>query len=348
MFYLDHPWFLVLLPAVPLVVWLWLRQRRGTLQYPDTGLLAALPVGRARAARGGAATLRGAILTLLVLALSGPRIAEFRSRVPTEGIGIALLLDVSGSMAAKDFQWQDRAISRLDAARQALRLFVAGGEGPDGTTLDGRPNDLIGVVTFASRPECPCPLTLSHSVLLGLLDKEEPRSVPGESETSLSDALALGLHRLESTHLRRKVIVLLTDGEDNVPHPKSGWTPRQAAQIAANLHVPIYTIDAGSEAGSEDYPGGKPLDPQQRAQTRASAERTLHAVASLSGGRYFEARDTRTLLDVCKEIDRLEKGTIQSFQYERYHDLSFGLGLAALALTVLLQVLEQTMWLRVP
>lgn len=348
MVYFDHPWYLLLLLAVPLLVWRWLRQRRGTLRYPDTGLLAAMPTRRGRWARLGGASFRGIILTLLVLAVSGPRIADFRSRVPTEGIAINVLVDVSGSMAAKDFQWQDRPISRLEAAKQALRLFVAGGEGPDGTTLQGRPNDLVGVVTFASRPECACPLTLSHSVLLGLLEREEPRSVPGESETNISDAIALGLHRLEGAQVKRKVLVLLTDGEHNVPHPRSGWTPRQAAQVAANLNVPIYTVDAGSEMGSEDYPSGKPIDPRLRAQTRASAERTLREIAAISNGRYFEARDTRSLLDVCKEIDRLEKSAIQSFQYEKYHDVSFWLGLAALALMVALQVLEQTVWLRVP
>ena len=144
------------------------------------------------------------------------------------------------------------------------------------------------------------------------------------------------------------MIVLLTDGEHNVPAPKSGWTPRQAAQVAANLNVPIYTVDAGSEMGSEDYPGGKPIDPRVPAKTRAGAERTLRSMAAISGGRYFEARDTKSLLDVCKEIDRLEKSAIESFQYERYHDMSFWLGLAALTLMVALQVAEQTVWLRVP
>jgi Ca-activated chloride channel family protein len=348
MFYFDRPWCLLLLLAVPLFVWRWLRLRRGTLRYPDTGLFAAMPTRRGRAARIGGAALRAAILLLLVVAVAGPRVADFRSRVPTEGIAITVLLDVSGSMAAKDFQWQDRAISRLEAAKQAIRLFVAGGEGPDGTPLDGRPNDLVGVVTFATRPECTCPLTLSHSVLLGLLEQEEPRSVPGESETNISDAVALGLHRLEGARVRRKVIVLLTDGEHNVPHPKSGWTPRQAARVAADLNVPIYTIDAGSELGSEDYPGGKPIDPKLRHQTRLSAAQTLRSLATISGGRYFEARDTHSLLDVCKEIDRLEKSAIESFQYERYHDVSFWLGLVALTLMAALQVLEQTMWLRVP
>jgi Ca-activated chloride channel family protein len=348
MIYFERPWLLLLLLAVPLLVRLWLRQRRGTLRFPDTGLFTGLPVGRGRRARIGGALLRALVLTLLVVAGAGPRLADFRSRVPTQGIAIGVLLDVSGSMAAKDFQWQNQPISRLDAAKQALRLFVAGGDGPDGTKLNGRPNDLISVVTFATRPDSVCPLTLSHSVMLGMLEKEEPRTVPGEMMTNLSDAIALGLHRLEGARVRRRVLVLLTDGEHNVQEPRSGWSPRRAARIAADLNVPIYTIDAGSETGSEDVPGGAPISPELRAKTRAKAETALRSIASITGGRYFEARDTRTLLDVCGEIDRLEKSAIQSFQYERYHDVSLLLGAAALALLVLLQILEHTVWLRIP
>jgi Ca-activated chloride channel family protein len=348
MIYFERPWLLLLLLTVPLLVRMWFRQRRGTLRYPDTKLFTGMPSGRGDRARLGGAALRTLVLALLVIASAGPRLADFRSRVPTQGIAISLLLDVSGSMAAKDFQWQNQPISRFDAAKQAVRLFVAGGEGPDGTKLNGRPNDLVSVVTFATRPDSLCPLTLSHSVMLGMLDKEEPRSVPGEMTTNISDAIVLGLHRLESAKVRRRILVLLTDGEHNVEETRSGWSPRRAARIAADLNVPIYTIDAGSEMGSEDVPGAAPIDPQLRARTRASAERSLRAIASLTGGRYFEARDTRTLLDVCGEIDRLEKSSIQSFQYERYHDISFLVGLAALALLILLQVLEQTVWLRIP
>ena len=162
MLYFDRPWYLLLLLAVPLVVWLWLRKRRGTLRYPDTGLFAAMPTRRGRMARVGGAILRGAVLVLLVGAISGPRIADFRSRVPTEGIAITVLLDVSGSMAAKDFVWQDRSISRLEAAKQALRLFVAGGEGPDGTALDGRPMTSSARRSASRLARCTCSLTLSH------------------------------------------------------------------------------------------------------------------------------------------------------------------------------------------
>jgi Ca-activated chloride channel family protein len=343
MVHLTQPWFLLLLPLVPLLVWCWWRQRRGALRYPHLGLLAGLPPGRARVARWGGAGLRAAGLVALLLALAGPRWPDLRTRINTEGIAITMLVDVSGSMAERDFHWSDERISRLDAVKRAFRLFVAGGDGPDGEHLEGRPEDLVGLVTFAARPESPCPLTLSHSVLLHLMDAEQPRSVPTESQTNIGDAIAWGLHDLHSAAARRKVLILLSDGEHNVPPP--ALKPRQAAQLAANLRVPIYAIDAGGDSQGQEAPSG---ERSQSVTDRAAGERTLQAVARITGGRYFRAQDTATLLAVCREIDRLERQEIPSYQYRRYYEGYPWLGLAALALFVTVQALEKTLWQRVP
>jgi len=348
MFHFARPWLLLLLMAMPLVVWLWLRARRGTIRFSNMAMLEGLPAGRSRSARHGGALLRGLGLLLIIIAMAGPRFADWRTRVPTQGIAIEIVLDVSGSMAAKDFQWENQSISRLEAAKRALELFIAGGAGPGGVHLDGRASDLVGVVTFATWPDSICPLTLSHAVLLRMLETEQPRSVPGESETNISDALALALQRLESTNSKRKVVVLISDGEHNVARPQSEWTPRQAAQIAANLRVPIYTIDAGGDSGADDTAGERPIDPKVRAKTRASAESTLRAVADITGGRYFAARDTAALLTVCQDIDRLEKDAIQSFQYRRYYEGFSWVGLAAFTVLLSLQLLEMTFWQRLP
>ena len=111
--------------------------------------------------------------------------------------------------------------ARLPPVRRRRRGPDATPDGGDARLFQGRPTDSIGLVVFATRPLTVCPLTLSHSVLLRLLDDEKPRSVPGESETNISDAVALGLQRLQSAGPRRKVLVLLTDGEHNVPNPRS-------------------------------------------------------------------------------------------------------------------------------
>jgi Ca-activated chloride channel family protein len=338
-----HPGLLLFLPVVPLLLWCWSRQRRAALRFPDLRLLASLPPGRRPWARRGGAAVRAFALTCLVIALAGPRWPDLRTRVETEGIAILMVLDTSGSMAEPDFAWDAERISRLDAAKRAFGLFVVGGVGPGGERLPGRPNDLIGLVTFATRPEAVCPLTLSHSVLLALLDDQRPHTVPTESQTNLGDAIAWGLRRLETAGLQRKVLVLLTDGEHNVPPP--ALKPRQAAQLAANLGVPIYAIDAGAETPSgASVEGGE----KESAANRQKAEQALRGVAQLTGGRYFSAHDAATLLAVCGDIDRLERGPIESFQYRRYREAAPWLGLAALVALAVVAGLEGTAWRRVP
>jgi Ca-activated chloride channel family protein len=282
--------------------------------------------------------LRGTALTLLVIALAGPRWPDRGSRIPTEGIAIGMIVDTSPSMAERDFDWHGLPLSRLEAAKRAFRLFVGGNREDKGTSaepFEGRPNDLIGLVTFGDRPEVVCPLTLSHTVLLQLLDKAEP--LPG-SETNVSDALVWALHRLKEARPTRKVLVLLSDGEHNYLAPRSEWTPRQAAQIAANLGVPVYTIDAGGEPSTTD----------ESTPVREQGIRTLREVAKITGGKYFQARDADALLAVCHEIDQREREEIESFQYRRYHEGFRWFGLAAFFLYVTACALDRTVWLRVP
>jgi Ca-activated chloride channel family protein len=341
----TNPLVLLLGLLIPPLVWWWLRQRRAALRYPATGWLTGLPAGRSTRARWGGALLRGLSLLLLILALAGLRWPDLRTRIPTEGIAIVMVTDVSGSMAEPDFDWQGQPISRLEAVKKAFRLFVEGGDADEGRHFEGRPADLVGLVTFATRPDSPCPLTLSHSVLLHLLEAEQPRHVPGESETNISDAIVLGLHRLKNAGTRRQVMILLSDGEHNVPHPQSDWTPRQAAQVAANLHVPVYAIDAGGNGTTEER---EPAASQDAALLRAEGKRTLQEVAHITRGQYFQAADTRSLLRVCQEIDRLERTEIRSFQYRRYFEAFPWLGLASFVLWVTVTVLEMTFWRRLP
>jgi Ca-activated chloride channel family protein len=340
----SHPWFLLLALGITPLLWFWHRRRRNALRYSATRLLTTLPSGRARLVQVASMVIRGLALLTLVIALAGPRWPDQRTRIKAEGIAIAMVVDCSGSMAELDFDWQGEPISRLDAVKRVFRLFVEGGEGPGGNHLDGRPTDQIGLIAFATRPESPCPLTLSHSVLLKLLDKSEPAKIPGDMETNISDAITLALHRLQSAGARRKVMVLLSDGEHNVPHPQSEWTPRQAAQLAANLDVPIYTIDAG---GDNMSPGTEGMAGTSVA-TRLDAMRTLEEVAHITHGKSFRAQDTSQLLNVCREIDRLERQDIESFQYRRYYEGFPWFGLAAFCLFVGIRVLEMTIWRRVP
>ena len=324
--------------AVP-VAWWSLRRRRAALRYPDLRLVEGLPRGRAGWATWGGAALRAAPVLLLGVAAAGPRSPDLRTRLPAEGIAVVLALDVSGSMAAPDFGPARQ--SRLDAAKAAFRLFAAGGGAPDGTHFSGRPADQLGLVTFAAVPQMACPLTLNHSVLLTILEEQKPRNGI-DAGTNVGDAVAEGLVRLDAARGRRKVLILLSDGEHNADREGSDapLKPRQAAQLAANLKVPVYTIDCGGDPG----PSATPEDAKQRADGR----RSLEAVAKLTGGRSFEANDVGGLLAAYHEIDELEREPVEAFRYRRYHEYAPWLAAAAVGLMGLLGVLERTRWRRVP
>ncbi len=336
-----RPWLLLLWLGVPFLVWRWLERPRAAIRFPDAVPFAGLPSGRAGWVKWGGATLRAAGLLLIITALAGPRWPDPRSRIPTQGIAIQLVLDVSGSMAEADYDWDGTRVTRLDAAKNVLRLFVAGGTASSGERLEGRPNDLMGLVTFATWPETFCPLTLSHAVLLRALDDDKnpflkPRTLPNEAHTNIGDALAWGLHRLEATNTVRKVLMLISDGEHNATAP--ALTARQAAQLAANLGVRVYTIDVGGEGSSTE----------RTAENRSEGEKTLKAVAQATGARYFQARDTEGLVTACSEIDRLERNRIDSFVYQRFFELYPWIGLAALTALVLVFALDSTFWRRAP
>ncbi len=331
-----NPAFLTLLPLALLIAWWSLRRRRPALRYSDVRLVEGLPRGRARLALWGGAALRGLAVLAAILAAAGPRTPDLKTRLPAEGVAIVLVLDVSGSMATADFP---PGVPRLDAAKEAFRLFVVGGDAPDGTRFDGRPRDQIGLVTFAAVPETTCPLTHNHTVLLAVLAAQQPKEGI-EAGTNLGDALAEGLIRLEAAGPRKKVLILLSDGEHNVDRADGPLKPRQAAQLAANLGVPVYAIDCGGEPA--------PDAPADTVKQRADGRRVLEAVAAMTNGKAFAANTADELRAVYREIDALQKEPIETFRYRRYHEYYPWFAVAAVGLLAVTQLLERTWWRRVP
>ena len=329
---LLHPWALLLLAVLPALAWTWRRRTRSALGFPSVAALALTKTGRARWAERGGTTLRLLGLLLLIIALAGPRWPDEGSRIPTEGISIALVLDASHSMAEEDFLWHDKTLTRFDGVRQVFRLFAQGGEGVRGEQFPGRPQDLMALVVFATRPETACPLTLDHAALLQILDAEEPRTIVTEATTNPGDALAWALYALQKAPTRRQAIIFLTDGESNVPPP--AFTPRQAAQLAGNLRVPIYAIDAAPE--------------QDTSGDAARAKATMEEIAKLTQGRYFRATDGPALTQALSAIDQLERDAIRSFQYRRYDEGYPWFALAALGCWLAVVFLETTWWRKVP
>jgi len=339
-----NPGCLWLIPLAALLPWWWLRRPRAALRFSDASLFAGLPTGRAVRARWGGALLRGLAILALVVACAGPRRPDQQTRLPAEGIAIVLALDVSGSMGEKDAVWSPGSapIARLEAAKRSFTLFINGGEAPDGTAFEPRESDQVGLVTFAALPETACPLTLNHSVLLRVADGLETRTGI-DAGTNIGDAIAEALIRLDKgAGDRRKVLILLSDGEHNISRegPSDPLKPKQAAQLAANLGIRIYTIDAGAEPSAA-------MPPEMREQRRIGRE-TLQAVSTLTGGRSFSASSGTELLAAYKDISTLEKSAVQSYQYRRYFEYYPWCAAAALVLLLTAYLLERTRWRVVP
>lgn len=324
-----EPRWLLLAPLSLVAAAVVARRRKPALRYPSLALLRGLPRGRSRRAVVGPAVLNTLAVLLLIAAAAGPRRPDLATRVPAVGVSIVLVLDVSGSMATPDFPLAGQPdATRLGAARQAFRQFVEGGPG-----FPGRPDDAVALVTFAALPRTVCPLTLNHSVLLKLLDLERPRVGP-DAGTNIGDALAEAIARLDGDDGRRKVVVLLSDGEHNAT-ADGALKPRQAAQLAKSLGVPVYAIDCGGDAA------GATADERQQ---RDAGRVTLESVARMTGGRCFAANDGEGVRAACREIDALERQPRDAFRYRRYHNDARWYALAAAAILSLTFALTQTRW----
>jgi Ca-activated chloride channel family protein len=316
-------WLLLLLPLLT-AWWLW-RGRLRALPYPATGLLQQLPHGKARLFEALGFALRLTVIGLLIIALARPRWPDERTRIPTRSTGLLVVLDISGSMAEKDFALDGERITRLDAAKRAFRQILQEGR--------RRADDQVGLIVFAARAEEVCPPTLSHSVVLRMLDEAKPVGLPPDSSTNIGDALAEAVALLRNARPQEKAVILLSDGEHNVPDTvvPNALKPRQAAGIAAGLGVRVHTIFVGPASASA--PEG---------------EQALQDVAGMTGARAFRAQDAEALAAVCREIDELERTRVESFQYYRYHEAYPWVGLLCFVLWLSAVALEGSRWLRVP
>lgn len=327
----QYPWLLLLLPVAlfPLVS---ARVPAGTLSFSHSTLIHASPTRRVRRRQRALAILQALVGSCLVFGLSGPRLPDRGANLAPEGIALALVVDVSASMATEDFRWRDASVSRLAGVQKVFQLLVAGGESPEGIAFTGRPQDLIGLVSYAAGPETECPLTLDHAALLQQLDRLKPRTLVSEATSNPGDALAWALAGLRTAPARRKVLVFLTDGESNVPPP--ALRTLQAGQLAASLDIPIYTVDA--------------LNQTDTSGDAARAHEMLQALAKLTGGRYFRGGDGPALADALHELDRLERTRLLDFAAERYLPLAPWFALAALLAWATLLLLESSAWRSLP
>jgi Ca-activated chloride channel family protein len=312
----EFLWGLLLIPA--LVYWYIRRHRRlaSDLRYSTIAAFEGVrPTWRERL-RHVPMVLRMIVLAAILVGLARPQTSSQGEDIYTEGIDIAMLLDISGSMLAEDFH-----PNRIQAAKVVGEEFVK-----------GRTHDRIGLVIFAGQSFTQCPMTLDYRVLTGLLRQVKPGMV--EDGTALGMAIAQGVNRLKDGKAKSKVMILLTDGVNN----RGEIDPITAAQIAQTFAIRIYTIGVGT-VGEAPYPVQTPFGIRYQNVPVDVDEKTLTTVADLTGGQYFRAKNNRALKEIYSEIDKLEKTRIEVKSYRSYTERFTGwawLALGGLLLELLL------------
>ena len=330
------------------------RGRRASLRFSSTRNAARS--GRSWRQRLGFLPdlLRLLAIVCLVIALARPQKGLEQVRDLNEGIAIMMVVDRSSSMAA-EMPFEGQRLNRLEIVKRVFERFVLG----DGEDLDGRPNDLVGMVSFARYPETTCPLTLAHGALPRFLESvrlARPRT--NEDGTALGDAAALAAARLEKAEeamarqapdradqydIKSKVMIVLTDGRQTAGKRE----PVDAARLAADWGIKVYTIAVGEEDAmvGQDTLFGRFL---RQARGQGADTRTLKAMAAAAGGRFYEARDARGLKEIYREIDELERSEIESLRFMDYKELFLPFAAAAFALLALEVALNCTIFRKIP
>jgi len=316
----ESPWALLLLLLVPLALW---RRRRA-------GSPAAVLWVRSGSwgARWGARVLDAVealpwiAAAIALLACARPQQGLRLSETETRGVDIVLAIDISPSMMAEDLGPRNR----LTVAKQTARDFIR-----------ERVHDRMGLVGFAATAFTQCPLTLDHEALLELLEGLDFGLA--EDGTAIGMALATSVARLRSSKTPSRVIVLLTDGDNN----RGAIDPVTGAELARAYGIKVYTILVG-RGGVVPVPVNDPVLGRRIEMVRMDVdESTLREIAKRTGGRFFRATDAASMSGIYSEIDRLERAPIRSVEYKEYRDLGPWF-LAAAAGVLALYLLSASTW----
>lgn len=316
-----HPWVLWLLLIIPLmVVWYVLRYRKQkpALQFSNIALFKGFQKTFRQRMYPTLFVLRMIAVGAIVIALARPQSRLSRQEMKVEGIDIVMAMDVSGSMLAEDFR-----PNRLEAAKKVATDFI-----------EGRKNDRIGLVVFAGESFTQVPLTIDHHVLIDQLHKLKSGTL--KDGTALGDGLATAINRIKDSKAKSKVIILLTDGCNNM----GSVNPENAAEIASLYNIRLYTIGVGT-LGMAPYPFRDPLGRihYQNVPVEIDEQLLTHMAETTEDGRYFRANNQKKLQQIFNQIDEMEKTKIDVTQYSQTKDeyRPFLLvALAALCLEILL------------
>lgn len=349
----DPLFFLLLIPLTAMFAWSLRKKSPIAITYSSVGLLNGLPRTWAQRTRNLLPWLWRLAVVLCVVAIARPQLGHEEIRINSEGIAIMMCIDRSGSMNAMDFEFNGRRTNRLEVVKRVFRDFVSGTSG-----FNGRADDLVGLVAFGGFAESKCPPTLDHETLVKILDTvkiPEPimdsrgriineELLREEQATAIGDALGTAVDRLKDLKIKSKIILLLSDGESNA----GVLNPEEGAQAAESFGIKVYCIGVGSNGLAPflvtDSLGRQYLENQQ---VRIDEE-SLRAIATKTGGKYFNAKDTQALKVVYEEIDKLEKTMSEGKVYTNYRDLYQFFLLPAAALVLLEIVLTATRFRSIP
>ena len=323
----HYLWLLTLLaPMIAYYVWRTM-QGGAAIQISTVEGVARAPKSVRYYLRHLPFALRAAAFGLLVVALARPQQIEQNVRTSSEGIDIMLAIDVSASMLARDFE-----PDRITAAKEVAGSFIA-----------DRYGDRIGLVAVAAEAFTQSPLTTDQSTLQTLLAQIRSGLID-DSGTAIGNGLATAINRLRESDAKSKVVILLTDGVNN----RGEITPITAAEIAKAQNIRVYTIGVGTE-GMAPYPAvdmfGNITFVKQKVEID---EKTLTAMAEMTGGRYFRATDNAKLKAIYDEINQLEKSKVEVTEHLSYHEQFLAWVLAALGLLLAEFLLANLVLKRIP
>jgi Ca-activated chloride channel homolog len=325
-----HPYVLLLLLLLPVLAWL-----KGKFGQSPAFLYSSVdlvrPISGLNRSNAGnyLSALRWLALALFIVALAQPRLVKGESQIKASGIDIVVAIDMSGSMRSEDF---GEGESRIKKAKEVLAKFI-----------DNRPNDRIGLVAFAKDAYIASPLTLDHDFLQHNLDRLKIGLID-ESRTAIGSALITAINRLEGLKDKSKIVILMTDGENN----SGKVSPLTAADVAKSLGIKVYTVGIGLR-GKAPYPVIDQFGRKQYQWMDVDVdEDTLTKIAEKTGGKYYRADSADIFHRIFAEIDQLEKSEVEVKKYEHYDELFGHVTLAGLGVFLLEMILSHTVWRKLP
>ncbi len=300
---------------------------QATLRFSEVPLLKGSNFSWSMAASRFLPLFHAVIFGLFIMSLARPQAVSREKDYETKGVDIIISMDISGSMLAEDFKPENRMLVAKEEAKKFIR---------------GRENDRIGLVVFAREAFTQCPLTLDYDILLNLVDEIQIGMI--QDGTAIGMGIATAVNRLRESDARSKVVILITDGENNA----GKIDPVTAAELARTFGIKIYTIGVG-KGGLVPFPINDPLFGKRYVQARVDVDEfLLKRVADITGGIFFRARDPQSLTEVYQKINELEKTEVKVHEYRSYDELFPYFLIPALLLLTAEILLKNSVLMRIP